>query len=105
VDFALEMRKIIDRFNSQTGHQLHLRAGITTGNVISGLVGRPSLVYDMWGRAVSLVYQMQPGSTQPGIYVTLPVYEAMRDTWKFTPAGTISVSGSEQQIWRLSERQ
>ena len=105
VDFALEMRKIIDRFNSQTGQQLHLRAGITTGNVISGLVGRPSLVYDMWGRAVSLVYQMQPGSTQPGIYVTLPVYEAMRDTWKFTPAGTISVSGSEQQIWRLSERQ
>jgi hypothetical protein len=48
---------------------------------------------------------MQPGSTQPGIYVTLPVYEVMRDIWKFTPAGTISVSGSEQQIWRLSERQ
>ena len=105
VDFALEMRRIIDRFNSQTGHRLHLRAGITTGNVISGLVGRPSLVYDMWGSAVSLVYQMQPGSTQPGTYVTLPVYEAMRDIWKFTPAGTISVSGSEQQIWRLLERQ
>jgi class 3 adenylate cyclase len=105
VDFALEMRRIIDRFNSQTGHQLRLRAGINTGNVTSGLVGRSSLVYDMWGSAVSLAYQMQPGSTEPGIYVTAPVYEAMRDIWKFTPAGTISVSGSEQQIWRLSERQ
>jgi class 3 adenylate cyclase len=104
VDFALEMRRIIDRFNSQTGHQLRLRAGITTGNVISGLVGRSSLVYDMWGSAVSLAYQMQPGSPQPGIYVSSPVYEAMRDIWKFTPAGTISVSGVEQHIWRLSER-
>jgi class 3 adenylate cyclase len=105
VDFALEMRRIIDRFNSETGHQLGLRAGITTGNVISGLVGRSSLVYDMWGSAVSLASQMQPGSAQPGIYVTLPVYEAMRDIWKFTPAGTISASGVDQQIWRLSERQ
>ena len=105
VNFALEMRRIIDRFNSQTGHQLRLRAGINTGNVTSGLVGRSSLVYDMWGSAVSLASQMHPGSTQPGIYVTSPVYEAMRDIWKFTPAGTISVSGTEQQIWRLLERQ
>lgn len=105
VDFALEMRRIIDRFNNRTGHRLQLRAGITTGNVVSGLVGRPNLVYDMWGSAVSLAHQMQPGSMQPGIYVTLPVYEAMRDTWKFTPAGAISVGGSEQQIWELAERQ
>ncbi len=105
VDFALEMRHIIDRFNSQTGHQLSLRVGINTGDVVSGLVGQSSLVYDMWGSAVSLAYQMQSGAPQAGIYVTSPVYEAMRDIWKFTPAGTISVSGSEQQIWRLSERQ
>jgi class 3 adenylate cyclase len=105
VDFALELRRIIDRFNSQTGHQLRLRVGITTGDVISGLVGRSSLVYDMWGGAVSLAYRMHQGSPQPGIYVTSQVYEAMRDIWKFTPAGTISVSGSDQQIWRLSDRQ
>jgi class 3 adenylate cyclase len=105
VEFSLEMRRIIDRFNSQTGHHLRLRAGITTGDAVSGLVGRSGLVYDMWGSAVSLAYQMYPGSTQPGIYVTSPVYEAMRDIWKFTSAATISVGGVEQQIWRLSERQ
>ncbi|HTY33924.1 MAG TPA: adenylate/guanylate cyclase domain-containing protein, partial [Mycobacterium sp.] len=43
VDFAVEMRRIIDRFNSQTGHELGLRVGINTGNVVSGLVGRSSL--------------------------------------------------------------
>ena len=104
VDFALEMRRIIDRFNSQTGHELRLRVGINTGNVISGLVGRSSLVYDMWGAAVSLAYQMHSGSPQPGIYVTSQVYEAMRDVRHFTPAGVISVGGTDQAIYRLSER-
>jgi class 3 adenylate cyclase len=104
VDFAIEMRRIIDRFNTQTGHDLGLRVGVNTGNVISGLVGRSSLVYDMWGAAVSLAYQMHSGAPQPGIYVSSQVYEAMRDVRQFTPAGTISVDGTDQTIYRLSER-
>jgi class 3 adenylate cyclase len=98
------MRRIIERFNNQTGHELGLRVGINTGDVISGLVGRSSLVYDMWGAAVSLAYQMHSGAPQPGIYVTSRVYEAMRDIRQFTPAGTISVGGTDQVIYRLSER-
>lgn len=105
VDFALEMQRIIDRFNSQTRHDLSLRAGITTGRVVSGLVGRSSVVYDMWGAAVGLAYQMHSGVPQPGIYVTSQVYDVMRDVRQFTPAGTIVVGGTEQPIWRLSERQ
>ncbi|MCV7077779.1 cyclase [Mycobacterium szulgai] len=104
VDFALEMRRIIDRFNSQTGNELHLRVGINTGDVTSGLVGRSSVVYDMWGAAVSLAYQMHSGAPQPGIYVTTQVYEAMRDVRQFAPAGTISVEGADVPIFRLVER-
>jgi class 3 adenylate cyclase len=104
VEFALEMRQIIDRFNGQTSHELRLRVGINTGNVVSGLVGRSSLVYDMWGAAVSLAYQMHSGAPQPGVYVTSQVYEATQDVRQFTPAGTISVGGIDQAIYRLSER-
>ncbi len=104
IEFALEMQRIIDRFESESGHELGLRVGINTGNVISGLVGRSSLVYDMWGAAVSLAYQMHRGAPQPGIYVSSQVYEAMRDVHHFAPAGTISVGGTDQAIYRLSER-
>lgn len=104
VDFAVEMQRIIDRFNGETGHNLKLRAGIDTGTVTSGLVGRASLAYDMWGSAVSLAYQVQSGTPQPGVYVSSAVYEAMRDTRSFVSAGQISVDGVEQPIWRLSER-
>jgi len=104
VDFALEIGRIIDRYNGETGHQLGLRVGVNTGNVVSGLVGRSSLVYDMWGGAVSLAFQMHSGSPQPGIYVSSHVYEALRDVRQFAPAGTISVGGTDQPIYRLMER-
>jgi class 3 adenylate cyclase len=104
VDFATDMQHIIDRFNGETGRDLKLRAGIDTGTVSSGLIGRSSLAYDMWGQAVNIAYQVQSGSPQPGIYVTSEVYEAMRDTRQFTPAGAITVDGTEQPVWRLAER-
>ena len=105
VDFALEMHRIVDRFNGEAEHSLKLRAGIDTGKVSSGLVGRASLAYDMWGAAVDLAYSVQSGSPQPGVYVTSDVYDAMRDSRQFTAAGEITVSGTSEPIWRLSERQ
>jgi len=104
VDFAVETQRIIDRFNAETGRNLGLRAGIDTGEVSSGLVGRSSIVYDMWGAAVNLAYRVQSGSPQDGIYVTQQVYETIGDTRAFTSAGSITMDGVEQPIWRLSER-
>jgi class 3 adenylate cyclase len=104
VDFAAEMQRIIDRFNSETGNELALRAGIDTGTVTSGLVGRSTLAYDMWGSAVNLAYQVQSGSPQPGVFVTSQVYDVMRDSRQFTSAGTVAVDGEEQPVWRLAER-
>jgi class 3 adenylate cyclase len=104
IDFAVEMQRIIERFNSRTGHHLSIRAGVNTGNVISGLVGRTSVIYDMWGAAVNLAHQMHSGATESGIYVTSEVYEVMQDIRRFTPAGSVTVGGSEQPIWRLSEQ-
>jgi class 3 adenylate cyclase len=105
VDFAVETQRIIDRFNAETGRHLGIRAGIDTGQVSSGLVGRSSIVYDMWGAAVNLAYRVQSGSPpQDGIYVTQQVYETIGDTRAFTSAGSITMDGVEQPIWRLSER-
>lgn len=104
VDFAIEMQRIVDRFNGESGNNLELRAGIDTGTVTSGLVGRSSLAYDMWGAAVNLAYQVQGGSPRPGVYVTSQVYEAMRESRHFTSAGELTVDDQQEPIWRLSER-
>lgn len=104
VDFALEMQRIIERFNTEAGTALSLRAGIDTGAVSSGLVGRSNLAYDMWGSAVNLAYRVQRGSPQPGVYVTERVFEVMGDTRDLEPAGTVHVDGTDQPIWKLQDR-
>ena len=103
VDFAIDMQRIVDRFNAETGHHISLRAGIDTGAVTSGLVGRAGLVYDLWGGAVHLASKMRRGTVKPGIYVSEDVYDATRDTRHYTSAGTITLDDHEQTIWQLSE--
>jgi class 3 adenylate cyclase len=105
VDFAVDMQRIVDRYNGKTGSSLRLRAGIDTGTVTSGLVGRSTLAYDMWGSAVNLAYQIQTGAPRAGIYVTSRVYEAMRDTRQFSAAGEINGDDGREPVWRLVERQ
>lgn len=104
VDFALEMQRIVDRYNGETGNNLQLRAGIDTGTVTSGLVGRSSLAYDMWGATVDLANQVQSGSAQPGVYVTARVRDAVSEPNLFVPAGEIAVPDGTEPVWRLTER-
>jgi class 3 adenylate cyclase len=103
VDFAIEMQRIVDRFNAESGRTINLRAGIDTGTVTSGLVGRAGLVYDLWGAAVQLASKMRRGSSQPGVYVSQDVYEATRDTLRYTSAGSIEVGDRQEPTWRLAE--
>jgi len=103
VSFAADMQHIVNRFNTETGNRIQLRAGIDTGTITSGLVGRAGLVYDLWGRAVQVASRMRSGTTQPGVYVTEKVYEATRDTWPYTAGGTITVGEGQQPTWRLAE--
>jgi class 3 adenylate cyclase len=104
VDFAIEMQRIIDRYNSESDNDLKLRAGIDTGTVTSGLVGRSSLAYDMWGSAVDIANQVQSGSPQPGIYVTSRVYDVMRDSRPFAPAGEVGAGDTAEPTFRLEHQ-
>ena len=103
VDFAIDMQRTVDRFNAETGHSIKFRAGIDTGTVTSGLIGRAGLVYDLWGGAVHLASKMRRGLSKPGIYVSQGVYEATRDTLQYTSAGTVKVGEQDQPTWELTE--
>ncbi|MBX7431357.1 HAMP domain-containing protein [Mycobacterium sp. Y57] len=107
VDFALECERIVDRFSRETGNSLSVRAGIDAGPVSSGLVGRSTVVYDLWGSAVNIAHQVKgetPQSGQPGIFVTDRVRKSLNDTGAFTAAGSITVDGEEQPVWQLAGR-
>ncbi len=103
VDFAIEMKHIVDRFNAESDHHLRLRVGIDTDTVGSGLIGGSNIGYDVWGSAVNLAYQVHNGSPQPGIYVTSRVYDVVRELHTFVPAAVINRNGADEQTYRLTD--
>ncbi|MEB3049101.1 adenylate/guanylate cyclase domain-containing protein [Mycolicibacter sp. MYC123] len=103
VDFACEMQRIVERFNAKSGHKLNLWAGVNTGEVVSGLVGRSGVTYDLWGSAVNLAYQLRRGTPQTGIYVTGAVRDMLGAGEEFSLVGTVSLGETEEQAWAISE--
>lgn len=104
VEFACEMQRIVDRFDVKTGYRLSLWAGVNTGEVVSGLVGRSGVTYDLWGSAVNLAYQLRRVTPESGIYVTSRVRDMLDGTEEFSLAGTLTVGDAEEQAWQLASR-
>jgi class 3 adenylate cyclase len=101
VSFSVEMAKIVERFGAQQGAKLSIRVGIDTGTVTSGLVGRSSMVYDLWGDAVSLAFRLQGGATEDGIFLTQRVVDKIPDTLPYTDSGVVETSTGWQRVWRV----
>ncbi|MGK2877643.1 MAG: adenylate/guanylate cyclase domain-containing protein [Solirubrobacterales bacterium] len=97
VDFALEVAAMAERFNSQHGASLVMRAGVHTGDVRSGLVGRSDVVYNLWGDAVNLAYRLRTAAGDAGIYVTDEVKDRLGAAYVFEQAGTVE----DRPVWRV----
>jgi class 3 adenylate cyclase len=102
VDFAFELQRILERFGAQPGASLNLRAGIDTGTVTSGLVGRSHIVYDLWGDAVSLAFQVQGETAEAGIFLTQRVLDKLPGSQDVAASGVVTTSTGEQRVWRIN---
>lgn len=102
VDLAVELQSILERFGAQFGATLNLRAGIDTGTVTSGLVGRSNVVYDLWGDAVSLAFQVQGETSQAGIFLTQRVLDKLPGSQDVVALESIHTASGEQRVWRLN---
>lgn len=101
VEFAIELRNSIGRFNAQHGASVSVRAGVDTGTVTSGLVGRTNLAYDLWGDAVSLAHRVQGIVGKPGIYVSESVRDRLQESVQLVHVGSINEGGVEQAVWMV----
>ncbi|MEP6844093.1 MAG: adenylate/guanylate cyclase domain-containing protein [Pseudolysinimonas sp.] len=101
VMFAIDMQQIVEHFGAQQGVKLAIRAGIDTGTVSSGLVGRSKVVYDLWGDAVSLAFRLQGGASQAGVFVTQRVVDKIADQLPFADSGVVVTPSGTQRVWRI----
>lgn len=101
VELAVEMQNIVAEFNARTGTRLQLRAGVDTGTVSSGLIGRSSVLYDMWGDAVNLAHSLQESATTPGIFLTQRVLDTLPEMFSLSDAGSVETSSGPQRVWKV----
>ncbi|MCW2758459.1 MAG: hypothetical protein JWO46_2205 [Nocardioidaceae bacterium] len=102
VDFALAVAAMVERFNSQHGSALTLRAGVDSGGVRSGLVGSGDVVYDLWGEAVELAYRVRGNADRPGIYVTERVKQRLGSGFVFEQAGSVTEADATVSVWKVA---
>ncbi|WP_406691150.1 HAMP domain-containing protein [Saccharopolyspora sp. ID03-671] len=99
LDFGTELLRIIAGFHARYAQRLVIEAGIDTGSLAGGLLGRRT-GYDVWGEALDSARRVARASGEPGIYVSSAVRARVRDSFDFAEVDA-GVDG--QPVWRLDE--
>jgi CheY-like chemotaxis protein len=81
---AIRMQTAIIQFNAQYKTSIRLRIGISTGPVVSGVIGRRKFAYDLWGETVNLACQLESTGFPGGIQVDEATYERVRKFYRFS---------------------
>jgi class 3 adenylate cyclase len=99
--FARELARIVAAFNREHGTPLTLAAGVNSGPVVGGVVGRHKFLYDLWGDTVAIASRLAAGG-RDGIHVTKPVHDRLSDLYAFVGPTDVEIRGQGTvQTWRL----
>ncbi len=91
---AVEMMGCMKRINEQhnNGKEIwELRIGIDTGPVISGVVGRNKLTYDIWGSTVNVASRMESTGEAGKINISENTFLIVRDFFECRFRGKIPI--------------
>ncbi|MFT4823783.1 MAG: adenylate cyclase [Halioglobus sp.] len=80
---ALDVLELAREFSQKVNHPFSFRAGISTGQVISGVIGDARPCFDIWGETVELANSMRDTAVENSIVVNEPAYWRLRQDYDF----------------------
>lgn len=80
VEFAMTLRQKLHEVNKDAFNTFQLRVGISSGPLVSGVIGARKPVYDIWGNTVNVAARMD--STGENWKIQVPDYTALLLTAK-----------------------
>ncbi len=100
---ALEMIDVMEKFNHEFDHHLHIRIGISTGSAVAGVIGKRKFVYDLWGDVVNTASRMESHGVPDRIQITDTMRKDLGKQFLCEERGLIDIKGKgEVNTWFLN---
>ena len=85
--FALDAMRVVKQASERLNHGFSYRAGVSTGNVVSGVIGHEKPSFDIWGETVELANSMRYTAIGNSIVVNEAAYWRLKDEFEFAVTG------------------
>jgi len=103
---ALDILDAVSDFNRETGYNLKVRTGMSTGAAVAGVIGRRKFLYDLWGDVVNTASRMESHGVAGRIHMTEETRRRLGDPFLLERRGAIDVKGKgEMNTWFLNGRE
>jgi adenylate cyclase len=88
VHVAMGMREVVNRLSDAIEHPFTLRVGISTGDLVSGVIGEARPSFDVWGKTVDMADSLRDSAQGGGIVVNEAAFWRLRQGFRFEPWGS-----------------
>jgi adenylate cyclase len=91
---ALDMMDYLAERNKVSNYKWEMRAGVHSGNVIAGVVGKNKYTYDVWGNTVNIASLMERNSSAGRVCITSATYELINGCFDCSFKDTVDITGN-----------
>ena len=93
ISASMEMLKYLEERNKASALKWNIRAGIHSGAVVGGVIGRNKLQFDVWGDTVNIASRLEAASDTGRINISAYTYDLVKEKFQAEYRGRINVKG------------
>jgi len=93
VDAAFKMLAYLEERNETAALKWHMRAGIHSGAVVAGVVGKRKFTYDVWGDTVNIASRVESAGEAGRVNVSAYTYDLIKSRYKGEYRGNLGAKG------------
>lgn len=90
---ALHMQSLILKRNETSPYKWNMRAGIHSGQVVAGIVGKKKFTYDVWGDTVNIASRMESSCIPGRVNISAFTYDLVKEVFDCEYRGKIDAKG------------